>query len=102
MYSLAQHRNISVGDTYLRVAEAGSGPALVFFHGLGWTHALWAPAFDRYAARYRVIAGDTRGHGDRASPPVRIRSRSSPRTGRACSTRSRCARRSSWAFRRAG
>ena len=69
MYSLAQHRNISVGDTYLHIAEAGSGPALVFFHGLGWTHALWTAAFDRYADRYRVIAGDTRGHGESGKPP---------------------------------
>jgi pimeloyl-ACP methyl ester carboxylesterase len=69
MYSLAQHRNLSVGDTHLHVAEAGAGSALVFFHGLGWTHALWAAAFDRYADRYRVIAGDTRGHGDSGKPP---------------------------------
>lgn len=69
MYSLAIHRNLAVGDTYLHVAEAGDGPALVFFHGLGWTHALWTGAFERYADRYRVIAGDTRGHGDSGKPP---------------------------------
>ena len=69
MYCLAQHRNIAVSDTYLHVVEAGKGPAIVFFHGLGWTHALWAAAFDRYAERYRVIAGDTRGHGDSGKPP---------------------------------
>lgn len=68
MYSLAIHRNIAVEGTYLHVAEAGAGPALVFFHGLGWTHALWTAAFDRYADRYRVIAGDTRGHGDSGKP----------------------------------
>ncbi|MFM9883968.1 MAG: alpha/beta fold hydrolase [Burkholderiales bacterium] len=69
MYSLAIHRNLTVGDTHLHTAEAGAGPALVFFHGLGWSHALWAGAFDRYADRYRVIAGDTRGHGDSGKPP---------------------------------
>ena len=68
MYSLAIHRNIDVGDTFLHVTEAGAGPALVFLHGLGWTHALWAPAFDRYAARFRVVAADTRGHGQSGKP----------------------------------
>ncbi len=68
MYSIAIHRKVVVDGTLLHVAEAGSGPALVFFHGLGWTHALWAAAFDRYADRYRVIAGDTRGHGQSGKP----------------------------------
>jgi len=68
VYSLAVHRKVKVDDTHLHVAEAGSGPSLVFFHGLGWTHALWAAAFDRYAERYRVIAGDTRGHGESGKP----------------------------------
>lgn len=69
MYSLAIQRKLAVNDTHLHIAEAGSGPALVFFHGLGWTHTLWASAFDRYADRYRVIAGDTRGHGESGKPP---------------------------------
>lgn len=69
MYSLAVHQRVDAGGVGLHVAEAGEGHPLVFLHGLGWTHALWAPAFDRYAARYRVIAGDTRGHGQSDKPP---------------------------------
>lgn len=69
MYSLAIHRTLDLGDIHLKVAEAGSGRPLVFFHGLGWTHSLWAPAFERYASRFRVIAGDTRGHGESGKPP---------------------------------
>lgn len=74
MYSLATQRRVDAGGVHLHVAEAGEGRPLVLFHGLGWTHALWAHAFDRYGARYRVIAGDTRGHGasDKPAGPYSI------------------------------
>jgi pimeloyl-ACP methyl ester carboxylesterase len=68
MYSLATHRKVDANGTRLHVVEAGAGRPLLLLHGLGWTHALWAHAFDRYAARFRVIAGDTRGHGDSDKP----------------------------------
>lgn len=68
MYSLATHRRIDANGIRMHVAQAGTGRALVFLHGLGWTHTLWTHAFDRYAGRFRVIAGDTRGHGDSDKP----------------------------------
>ena len=53
----------------MQVVEAGSGRPLVFLHGLGWDHTLWRRELARYAGAYRVIAGDTRGHGGSAKPP---------------------------------
>lgn len=65
---------IDVGGVQLWVATAGKGPALLFLHGLGWDHHLWDTAFERYSKRYRIIAGDTRGHGqsDHPDDPYRI------------------------------
>ena len=53
----------------MMVVEAGRGRPLVFLHGLGWDHTLWARQVARYAGTYRVTAGDTRGHGGSAKPP---------------------------------
>lgn len=52
----------------LFVTERGAGRAVVFIHGLGWTHALWRRQLARYGDRYRVIAGDSRGHGQSDKP----------------------------------
>jgi len=62
-------RDITANGIRLRVAEYGSGPPLLFLHGLGWDHRLWAGAPARFATRYRVILGDTRGHGQSEAPP---------------------------------
>jgi 3-oxoadipate enol-lactonase len=52
----------------MHAVEAGSGPALVFLHALGWDHRQWSHEILRYQDRYRVIAADTRGHGASSSP----------------------------------
>jgi 3-oxoadipate enol-lactonase len=49
--------------------EGGRGRPLVLLHGYGWDHTLWIDLFGRFAPRYRVIAGDTRGHGRSDKPP---------------------------------
>lgn len=41
----------------------GSGPAIVFSHGLLMDHAMFAPQIKALKDRYRVIAWDERGHG---------------------------------------
>ena len=70
-----QRRLVDTNGIRLNVVQAGSGPALVFLHGLGWDHQLWNDAISRYADRYHVIAGDTRGHGESDKPagPYSIR-----------------------------
>jgi pimeloyl-ACP methyl ester carboxylesterase len=62
-------RFVDTNGIRLFIAEAGRGRPLVFLHGLGWDHSLWRGVMGTFADRYRVIAGDTRGHG-RSSKPV--------------------------------
>ena len=52
----------------LRVAEAGSGPALLLLHGLTATHANWEHTLPAFADRYRVVAPDLPGHGASEKP----------------------------------
>jgi pimeloyl-ACP methyl ester carboxylesterase len=47
----------------------GSGPPLVFVHGLTFDSTSWQPIIDRLADRYRCIAVDLPGHGDSDGPP---------------------------------
>jgi len=74
---MQQPRQASIATNGIRMqmAEGGAGRPIVFLHGLGWDHHLWDDAFARYSGRYRVIAGDTRGHGgsDRPAGPYSIR-----------------------------
>jgi pimeloyl-ACP methyl ester carboxylesterase len=48
----------------LAYREAGSGPAMVFLHGLGGNSASWEPQFARFSATHRVVAWDMPGFGD--------------------------------------
>lgn len=43
--------------------EAGSGPPLLFLHGLGGTRGSWNPQLDHFAAGHRCIAWDMPGYG---------------------------------------
>ncbi len=52
----------------MHAVEVGDGPPLVFLHALGWDHRQWEYEILRYRARYKVIAGDTRGHGASSKP----------------------------------
>jgi 3-oxoadipate enol-lactonase len=54
--------NIPVRDTTLYVETAGSGPELVFIHGMcGWAD-VWAGQVERLADRFTCITYDRRGH----------------------------------------
>ena len=48
----------------LNTVRSGSGPAIVFLHGLGMTAHTW----DAVADRFTVIAVDLPGHGDSPCP----------------------------------
>src|SRR5207248_9043217 len=61
-------RDIDVDGIHLHYTEAGDGPALVFLHGLGATHANWEFTLPAFADRWRVIAPDLPGHGGSAKP----------------------------------
>jgi 3-oxoadipate enol-lactonase len=62
-------RRIATRTITMHVVEAGRGRPVVFLHGLGWDNTLWAHQVARYGGDYRVIAGDTRGHGASDRPP---------------------------------
>ncbi|MFM9049889.1 MAG: alpha/beta fold hydrolase [Actinomycetota bacterium] len=50
--------------TRIRVVSAGSGPTVVFAHGIYMTVIEWNVVWDMLLARgYRVVAFDQRGHG---------------------------------------
>jgi 3-oxoadipate enol-lactonase len=59
----ASQRLVVTRRLTMNIVEAGSGPAVLLIHGLGWDHSLWNPTLERFSSRYRLIAADTRGHG---------------------------------------
>lgn len=59
---------ITVDDIRLYYEETGSGPPLVFLHGLGSSHRDWWRQVDAFSDRYRVITVDLRGHGRSEKP----------------------------------
>ena len=52
-----------------RVLGPADGPGLVLTHSIGWDHSMWAPQIEALRADYRIVAVDTRGHGQSGSPP---------------------------------
>lgn len=67
LLDLTRHRVASNGIG-MNLVERGQGLPLIFIHGLGWDHRMWLGGLDRYADRYRAIAGDSRGHGETDKP----------------------------------
>ncbi|MDX1383877.1 MAG: alpha/beta hydrolase [Thermoanaerobaculia bacterium] len=62
-------RHLDVGGLRMRIAEAGSGPLVLFAHGFpeswySWRHQLPALA----AAGYHAVAPDMRGYGETDAP----------------------------------
>lgn len=51
------------GASRLYYEIAGSGPTLVFSHGVGGNHAGWFPQIAALADRYRIVTWDHRGFG---------------------------------------
>ena len=58
-------QDISVGDALIhcRIAGRESAPALVWLHGNGEDLHIFDPQIQYFSQHYRVIAIDTRGHG---------------------------------------
>jgi pimeloyl-ACP methyl ester carboxylesterase len=61
-------KRIDTGRLVMNAVVAGAGRPVVFMHGLGWDNTLWGPQVERLRTRYRVIAADTRGHGETDKP----------------------------------
>ena len=54
---------LSVDNARLYYDEEGTGPPLLFIHGLGSSTRDWFAQVSHFADRYRVIRLDLRGHG---------------------------------------
>ncbi len=63
-----------IGGRQLGWREAGSGPPLVFIHGIGGYSGSWEKQFESFAHDYRVIAWDAPGYGE--SEPLAAHERS--------------------------
>ena len=59
----------TVDDTRLYYEDEGTGPPLLFIHGLGSSGRDWAKQVPFFADRYRVLRVDLRGHGRSDRPP---------------------------------
>lgn len=55
--------SVRVDDIDLNYVDTGSGPALVFVHGLGGTYLDWEAQIAYFSAHFRVIVPDLRGCG---------------------------------------
>ncbi len=53
---------IAVRDTELYVQEAGTGPMLLFVHGVAGDADVWHDQVNRLSDRYRCVSYDRRGH----------------------------------------
>ena len=48
---------------WLRETSAPDAPLVMFIHGAGVDHRMWAGQIDSFAKKYRVLTLDLRGHG---------------------------------------
>lgn len=61
--------NLSGTACYYRDEGRDDAPALLLSHSLGQDHGMWDPQAAEFAARFRVVRYDTRGHGGSAVTP---------------------------------
>ncbi|MCR9121704.1 MAG: alpha/beta hydrolase [Phyllobacteriaceae bacterium] len=61
-------RRIDAGSIALNIREAGSGPLMLFFHGITANSVVFTPLMARLADRFTTIAVDQRGHGHSDKP----------------------------------
>ncbi|HSM51738.1 MAG TPA: alpha/beta fold hydrolase [Thermoanaerobaculia bacterium] len=64
----AGFERVELGGERLVLFRAGSGPPLLFLHGLGDQAGSWAEVAPRFTASHRVLVADLPGHG--ASAPA--------------------------------
>jgi 2-(acetamidomethylene)succinate hydrolase len=63
-------RTVDTGEVTLRCRTAGTGPLVVFCHGITACAAVWDPVLQRVSERFTVVAIDQRGHGRSSKPPT--------------------------------
>jgi 2-(acetamidomethylene)succinate hydrolase len=68
------HR-IDIGRIVLNVRDVGSGPPVIFLHGITSNSAVFEPLMHRLKGHFRCIAVDQRGHGLSDKPAAGYRAR---------------------------
>ena len=66
--ALPETRMVDVGTGAISYRDRGSGPVLLFIHGLGGGSQNWEARFETFSDRYRVIGWAGPGYGD--STPI--------------------------------
>jgi pimeloyl-ACP methyl ester carboxylesterase len=61
-------RTVTIHGHELSYLDSGSGPVVLFIHGILGSHRNWAHLVDRMHDRHRVIVPDLFGHGESAKP----------------------------------
>lgn len=61
-------KSVTLHGHQLSFLDSGTGPAVLFVHGLMSSSATWTAQLDRLTARHRGIAPDLFGHGSSAKP----------------------------------
>lgn len=68
VYDRLKSRRIDTGRIALNVREMGSGPLMLFFHGITSNSSVFAPMMARLSDRFTTVAVDQRGHGRSDKP----------------------------------
>ncbi|MEO2038463.1 MAG: alpha/beta hydrolase [Martelella sp.] len=63
-----EERRIDTGRITLNVRIGGSGPLMLFFHGITANSAVFGPLMDAFSDRFTTVAVDQRGHGRSDKP----------------------------------
>jgi pimeloyl-ACP methyl ester carboxylesterase len=61
---------VTIDNRRLAYREAGSGPPILFLHGLGGNSTSWGPQFEAFADRHRLVAWDMPGFGHSELTPL--------------------------------
>ncbi len=63
--------NQRIGDFQLEVWDTGTGPPMLFIHGVGTSGGLWASNLAELATDFRLIVYNRRGYGASSSSPLK-------------------------------
>jgi pimeloyl-ACP methyl ester carboxylesterase len=61
-------RTVTLHGHELSYLDSGTGPAVLFIHGILGSHRNWAQLIDRIDDNHRVVVPDLFGHGESAKP----------------------------------
>ena len=66
---MAESKRVKSDGLSIAYIDEGTGPPIVFLHGVGATKTMWAPQLAMLSERFRCIALDYRGYGESETPP---------------------------------